>query len=335
MKVAITGGLGFIGSHLAERFLRAGAKVVIVDDFSGNVVSPQTMTDQGAKVIHTDAEYWTGIDHRSEDFGTDTIYSDDYSLVVHCAAPVGPGLVAHKGGVIARDIIGATSALGHACRSLKIPLVNISSSEVYGVPGMGIAGSELAPVGHDGEFTPRAEYGLAKATADCLLANIEDLRHASVRPFNTVGPRQAASKGFVLPTFCDQAIRNVPLTVYEPDAIRSLTSVHDVTRFIVNHWQRIVGQGGVWNVASMENEIRMADLAQLVINAHIAATGSDGKWVEVDPRERWGDDYAFFGRKNGTKLPNSQKAMQAGWNPHWNLLDIVAETYTWTKENPQ
>lgn len=320
MRVAITGGLGFIGSHLAERFADRGDEVLVIDDRRGSVV--ETLWPKVKHYSWMPVQEWCQDDH----------FETDFDLFVHCAAPVGPGLVSSMGGRIAWQIIDATTAVADYCAPRGIPLLNISSSEVYGVPdGSGDAipepYTEQWPIGHDGRFSPRSEYGLAKATAENALACTVDLLHGSIRPFNTVGPRQAASKGFVLPTFIEQAKANKPLTVYEPTAVRSLTSVHDLVDFIVEHWWTVAVSGRPWNVASMENEIEMADLAQLVINTHIAATGSDGKWIETDPTERWGDHYRFFGYKNGTKLPDSTKAMSLGWKPTRFLVDIVSEAY--------
>lgn len=321
MRVAITGGLGFIGSHLAEAFARLGEAVSIIDDGSGQVEGVQAVGDD----YHImDAAKWARDIRWAQAMGMP-------DLVVHCAAPVGPGLVSGMGGRIATDIIRVTADVGNACAWNGIPLVNISSSEVYGVMPyeyiVGQPSDEKWPVGHDGVYTARSEYGLAKALAENVLANIDGLAHANVRPFNTAGPRQAASKGFVLPTFIEQAKRHEPLTVYEPRAWRSFTSVHDVVRFVVAYWQDAVAQGGAWNVGSMDNAVTIGELAQLVCNTHIAATGTDAKWVDTNPTDRWGEAYAFFGSKNGTKLPDSRKAMALGWQPQWILGDIVRDAY--------
>lgn len=317
MRVAITGGLGFIGSHLAERFSGAGWNVSIVDDDSGAVAERTFNAFDDMHVM--DAGVWASQMEASQ--GT---WMPD--LIVHCAAPVGPGLVAQSGGHIASEIVRTTAEIGLACARVGIPLVNISSSEVYGATKTG-APDEDEPIGHFGPFSARSEYGLAKATAECLLANMPGLRHCSIRPFNTAGPRQSSAKGFVLPTFVEQVKRHEPLTVYEPDAMRSLTSVHDVVDFIVGSWEALVERGGAWNLGNEDNDTLIYELAQRVINRHISETGSDGKWVLVDPRERWGSAYEFFQSKGGVKIPNSGKAQTIGWKPTRDLDSIVAETY--------
>lgn len=315
MRVAITGGLGFIGSHLAERFAADQHHVLVIDDGRGAVVEA----------------LWPAVKHYSSldvvEWVREGVDLDiELDLVVHCAAPVGPGLVAQSGSKIAVEIIPATWAIGSYCAEHDIPLVNISSSEVYGATRTG-APDEDEPIGHFGPFTARSEYGLAKATAECLLANMPGLRHCSIRPFNTAGPRQSSAKGFVLPTFVEQVKRHEPLTVYEPDAMRSLTSVHDVVDFIVGSWEALVERGGAWNLGNEDNDTLIYELAQRVINRHISETGSDGKWVLVDPRERWGSAYEFFQSKGGVKIPNSGKAQTIGWKPTRDLDSIVAETY--------
>lgn len=324
MNVAITGGLGFIGSHLAERFAAAGDKVWIVDDQSGNVVKASEMmeVDGVQDVAFTDVAYWAG----SACAGDESFFDRKYDLVVHCAAPVGPGRVSELGGTIAWSIIEATTAIGGVCAAAKTPLVNVSSSEVYGATLDAMPEESDSPVGHRGEYTARSEYGMAKALAENVLANIKGLHHTNLRLFNTAGPRQSSLKGFVLPTFVTQVKAHVPLTVYEPDAYRSFTSVHDVTRFIVDHWQVAIGRGS-FNVGSEGNGITIRELAQLVINVHIEQTGSDGRWVESDPQERWGPAYAFFQQANGIKFPRSRKAAALGWEPRVGLRDVVVETY--------
>lgn len=349
-RVAITGGLGFIGSHLAEAFAGLGWEVLVIDDCRGNVVMPPGATKPGLNPLppHVQtidpryiegADVLEGIQHAYDDVENwaEMVFTlpGRIDLVVHCAAPVGPGAVASMGGQIALDIITATHAIAVLCQRYRIPLVNISSSEVYGVEEcddtgpiheLGHAKEDWA-IGHDGAFTARSEYGLAKATAENMIANMRDLQSCSVRPFNTAGPRQASSKGFVLPTFIEQVKRGEKLSLYEPTAVRSFTHVHDVCWFIARHWRDICGQGGAWNVASPYNAIMIGDLAQMVCNVHIEKTGSDAHWELVDPVERWGSEYAFFGRRNGAKVPNADKAMALGWEPEVRLRGIVEDTY--------
>lgn len=314
MRVAITGGLGFIGSHLAERFVEAGDDVLIIDDCRGRVVA----NVEGAAVRHISAGFWSVSEPGS------------FDLVVHAAAPVGPGAVTTLGGQIGPDIIHETRFVALMCAAKGIPLVNISSSEVYGgTPNARPV--EDDPIGHMGRFTARSEYGLGKALAENMLANMRRLRHVSIRPFNTAGPRQSAAKGFVLPTFIEQAKSGQALTLYEPAARRSLTSVHDFNRFIVDHWRTALAlqetERTPINVGNPENECTMLELAHAVGSAHITATGSDVKIVEVDPRSVWGDAYAFFGQRNGVKLPTCDIAHALGWRPTWSLHDIVDDAY--------
>lgn len=317
MTTVVTGGLGFIGSHLAERLIALGEEVVIVDDGSGNVVDEVT----GAAHQLRNVESWCA---RTTLVGVD--------LIVHCAAPVGPGLVATRGGSIARDIIDATTALAGDCAFAGIPLVNISSSEVYGVQSWDPvdeenAYSELAPIGMRPPYTARKEYGMAKATAELVVANTPGLRSANVRLFNTVGPRQASSKGFVLPTFIEQAIAGEPLTLYEPAAERALTSVHDVVDFLVTFGRRILDTRTPWNVGNEANVTTMLDLAMRVLHVHAEHTGKGGTVMQVDPTLVWGKEYAHFLDGGGSKVPVSTPARSIGWNPTRSLDDIVREAY--------
>lgn len=318
MRVAVTGGLGLIGSALAERFIALGEDVLVVDHAHGAVVKSDVITERGGEVTLQPVGQWV-----ADNLSVRTA-RDLPNLVVHCAAPVGPGLVSTRGGEVAMDIIATTWSVARLCAAWDIPLVNLSSSEVYGVDQGSL---EDSPVGHVGAFTARSEYGLAKLTAECLLANTRRLRHVSIRPFNTVGARQSASKGFVLPTFVEQAKANVPLTVYEPDAVRALTHVDDLVEFVVAQWPILVEHGGPVNVGNERNETTMAQLAQAVIDRHIAVTGSDGRWAKADPRERWGDTYAYFLGEGRSKTPDSTLARSLGFDPKRGLYQIVREAY--------
>lgn len=323
MRVAVTGGLGFIGSHLAERFVALGQEVVVVDNRSGAVVSHVA----GARVLVNDVSAWAaGLPLRAHAGERDL-----FDLVIHCAAPVGPGAVAQLGGKIAYAIVADTYWLAMACRRMGTPLLNFSSSEVYGTRST--AGyAEDAPVGCLPPYNARKEYGLAKATAECLIANLPNLRHATIRPFNTVGPRQASKKGFVLPTFIEQAKAGVPLTVYEPNARRGFTSVHDLVDFVVTYWDGLVSSTTqpIWNVGTHDNDTSIARLAELVLDCH-ELHGGTGGWERTDPRERWGDAFAHFLDGQGSKLPSAYPAHELGWKPTRTLADIISEAYDYER----
>lgn len=316
--VAITGGLGFVGSHLADRFASLGWRVTIIDDCRANVVEPSEMTAVAGLELREAAEWaYDVIDQRIDTGGLD--------LVVHCASPVGPGAVASLGGTIAPEIVGTTLAVASLCEYRGVPLVNISSSEAYGTAS-GSQPSESAPLCHVGPFSPRAEYGIAKAAAECMVENLGG-RSASIRLFNTCGPGQSATKGFVIPTFVEQVKAGEALSVYEPDAVRAFTHVADVCSFITGFWHVITERGGAWNVGNAANRRTIADLAGMVIDQHRAETGESGSWRVVDPVTVWGDRFSFFGPQNGAKVPDASKAKALGWRPVYDIGDVVKAAY--------
>lgn len=308
MHVLITGGLGFIGSFLAEQYLQDGHEVTILDDLSANVVP----TVPGATVRVGDCGnlamlYATG---------------KHADLVVHAASPVGAvALLDHAGG-IASEIMHTTSTVVRYCRDRGLPVVNISTSEVYGFSG---TYTETDACIVPAKRNARLEYGVGKLAAEFTVANTRDLQSVTVRPFNVAGPRQTSAKGFVLPTFCEQALARRPLTVFgDGSQERCFTAVHDLARFIANlrvdHFD-----GRVVNVGTPTNRTTVAGLADLVLSR----TGG-GLINYTDGKAIHGEDYEEA--EGHTKCPNATLAESMGWKPTVTLPDLVDLTLSEIQE---
>ena len=208
MKVFITGGAGFIGSHLAERLLARGDKVLILDDLSTG-----TMDNIDHLVGRPGFEYRIGT---ALDLPLVTECVDRCDVTVHLAAAVGVKLIVERPVHTIETNVGCTeTVLEAAAKKQKLTLV-ASTSEVYGKSARIPFGEEddlqLGPTSHS-----RWAYACSKALDEWLaLAYLREKQVPVIlcRFFNTVGPRQTGRYGMVLPNFAAQALAGEPITVY-------------------------------------------------------------------------------------------------------------------------
>lgn len=308
MRILITGGLGFIGSFLAEQYLQDGHEVVLLDDRSANVVDRV----KDAWVIEGDCASPLSL----------AVAGRNVDLVVHAASPVGAVALLDKSGTIASEILRTTQAVVTFCADRGVPLVNISTSEVYGFSGT-YAETDACIV--PAKRNARLEYGVGKLAAEFTVQNTRGLRSVTVRPFNVAGPRQTSDKGFVLPTFCEQALTGRPLTVFgDGSQQRCFTAVHDLARFIVNlrpeHFD-----GRVVNVGTPTNQTTITALANLVL-----AKAGGGLVNHTDGKTVHGEDYEEA--EGHTKCPDATLARAMGWQPAITLAELVDLTLTEIQE---
>lgn len=310
MRILITGGLGFIGSFAAEHLIVGGHQVDLIDDMRGNVVE----SIEGATLVSTAT------------VGDRYVLPTNADLIVHCAAPVGSVGVLSYAGELAHEITASTKAVIDAAVTANCPLVNISTSEVYGFSGeyRESDACQLQP-----GYGARREYAAGKIAAEHMVANTcrtGHLRAINVRPFNVAGPRQSRAKGFVLPTFVEQALAGAPLTVFGTgDQERSFTAVTDVVEFIVRAIEHPeVWDGRAFNVGSAGNRTSINALARAVLER----TGSDSEIVHVDPTTIHGPDYC---EADGyVKVPMTGRAAAIGWRPQTDLgklIDLTVRDY--------
>ena len=226
-RILVTGGLGFIGSFVAESLADRGAHITVVDSCVSSVLEPEDLKIPAGQV---DFEL-VGV----EEYILRTPSLDAYDMVVHCASYVGPASILKYSGQLGPAIVAATSALIEKCIASDIPLVNFSSAEIYGRSGILREDGDIRVPPY---YNPRIEYALGKLTAESMVINSKHrgLRSATIRPFNVAGPRQSRYGGFVMPTFVQQALVGRPMTVFHtlheppPVSARRMRMARSVSR---------------------------------------------------------------------------------------------------------
>ncbi len=277
MRALLTGGAGFVGSHLAEALLDAGHDVLVIDDLSTGSM------DNIAHLKHRPGfEYVIGtIMH--EPLLAELV--DRADVVFHLAAAVGVKLIVEAPvRTIETNVHGTEIVLTHASKKGKLVVI-FSTSEVYGK-------SIAVPFREDADLvmgpTPkhRWAYACSKALDEFLAlayARERKLPVIIVRLFNTVGPRQTGRYGMVIPTFVRQALTGEPITVYgDGQQTRSFTYVGDVVRGLIQLVAEPAAIGQVFNIGNVE-EISIRALADRIK----AVTGSRSPIVLVPYEEAY------------------------------------------------
>lgn len=316
-NVLITGGLGFVGSTIAHRFLASGASVTIVDSMISNVADPEEFPAPHARVVQQPVDQYLA---RNEVF--------DFDFVIHAASYVGASGVLKYEGRLASDMISTASILADRCAVSDVPLLFISSSEVYGVSGVL---SEDMDVRVPAQTNARIEYALGKLTAEVLLTHRHQsgVRALSIRPFNIVGERQSRAGGFVLPTFVQQALADLPVTVFgDGSQHRSFVSVEDLATFVVDVLgPEDIGRNHVINIGNPENTCSVRVLAQRVV----ARIGSKSNIISVDPVAIYGEGY--HEAESHQKICDVSAAQSLGWAPRDTLDTIIDRTAVYYRQN--
>jgi UDP-glucose 4-epimerase len=312
-KALITGGAGFIGSHLSQRLLEAGREVYALDDLS---------TSSLANVDHLreNPRFHLIVDSvLSASVVNELVYKCD--VVYHLAAAVGVRLIVeHPVRTMVTNVQGTENVLDHASRFGKRVLV-ASSSEVYGDH------REERPLRENdrriyGPTTARRWlYADSKAMDEHLALAYHrerDLDCVIVRLFNTVGPRQSGEYGMVIPRFVERALTNAPLEVHgDGTQTRCFCHVHDTVGALTGLMDAPSAAGEIFNVGSSER-IRIIDLAERVI----ALTESTAE-ITFIPYDR------VYGQGIEDMLhraPAVDKVRTAiGWSPQLDLDRILAD----------
>ena len=310
MKVLITGGAGFIGSHLSELMLRRGHEVVALDNLSTG-----RMENLSGLKGNPNFQLVIGsiLDERLVDK-----YVERCDLVLHLAAAVGVQLIVnHPLESLTTNIRGSEIVMEMSYRYNKKVLIT-STSEIYGKNANGplkededrILGSPLKS---------RWSYSTSKAVDEILAYTYwkeKGLPTVIVRLFNTVGPRQVGHYGMVIPRFVQQALQGEPLTIYgNGKQSRCFLHVRDAVRGIADLAQRSETVGQAFNLGSQE-EIRIQDLAERVL----ALTGSRSKLEFIPYDEAYEEGFEDMARR----VPDISKAKRfIGFSPTMNLDDIL------------
>lgn len=323
----ITGGSGFIGSHLSEALLDAGYRVTTIDNLStGRQTNISHLIDRpGFQFV---------IDSITNEIVMDRLVSE-CDVIFHMAAAVGVQLiVSDPVRVIETNVLGTHAVLKAANRYRRKVLI-ASTSEIYGkntqVPFSEGADRLLGPT-----TMSRWSYSSSKAVDEFLgLAYYHQMELPVIifRLFNTVGPKQSGQYGMVVPRFAQQALRREPLTVYgDGTQTRCFCDVRDTIRAIVGLSECPEAVGQVFNIGAT-NEISILDLARQVIqtvedvNGSFAVPLSEAESLKYVPyHEAYGSDFEDMLRR----VPDIAKIRQLiGWEPRLTLdqtlRDIVAE----------
>ena len=259
MRAFITGGAGFIGSHLSEALLDAGHEVLVLDNLStGSMDNIARLKGRAGFEYHIDS-----VDNES--LLAELVDRSD--VVFHFAAAVGVKLIVEQPVyTIENNVHGTEVVLKHANKKKKLVVI-ASTSEVYGK-------SEDVPFREDADLvmgpTPkhRWAYACSKAIDEFLALAYHKERKLPVvvfRLFNTVGPRQTGRYGMVIPSFVRQALSGQPITVFgDGQQRRCFTDVSDVVWALLRLSQSEEAVGQVINIGNDSREVSIMDLAKLI-----------------------------------------------------------------------
>lgn len=308
MNILITGGAGFIGSHLAELHLNNGDNVLAVDDLStgrrSNIES--FLEDDRFRFEAADILDWPELEDAVAE--ADRIY--------HLAAVVGMFRVLDEPVEVMRVNVGGTEALlGEVVRSGANPeIIVASSSSVYGQTHEKRLHeeAELVFAPETGGLTGYALSKLANEIQAIAYGREHGLSIAIPRLFNTVGPRQAGSYGYVLPRFVRQALEGEPLTVFgDGSQTRSFCDVRDTVEALEILAGNSTAAGRPVNVGNTR-EISILDLAKLVIERAGSSSG-----IEFIPfEEAYGESFRTIGQRR----PVVERLEETtGFQPRWTL----------------
>jgi UDP-glucose 4-epimerase len=310
MRVLVTGGAGFIGSHLTDALIARGDQVVALDNFS-------TGSTANIKHITKNFEIIDG-DIRNVDLINDTI--KDMDLVFHMAAALGVNTILESPlESISTNITGSEVVLNAAANHKKRILI-ASTSEIYGKnPKQPLNETDDRVVGSPQKI--RWSYSDAKAIEEAMAFSLnqeKDLKVTTARLFNTVGPRQSAHYGMVVPRFVRSALKNDPISIYgDGTQSRVFCHVHDAIEALL----ALVGTdktvNEVYNVGGT-GEITIKELADVVIKE----TNSQSS-IEFIPYEK---AYAPGFEDMQRRVPDISKIKQElGWASKKNLSEIIAD----------
>ena len=309
-RVVVTGGLGFIGSHVVDALLAAGRQVTIIDSMVAAV------TD-GREYEPTCAVHRVSIHEYLTNGGT----FEGIDLVVHAASHVGPAGILRYQGSLGADIVAVTQEVIEECVTHDVALISFSSAEVYGRSGMLAEGDDIIVPTH---YNARLEYAIAKTLTEAATINSRHrgLRGFVIRPFNVVGPRQSRAGGFVMPTFVQQAIVGRPLTVFAGGGQeRAFLSATDLARFITDHADAAFDSGRpIFNVGNPANTTTVWNLAERIVQR----LGSTSAVEHADARLIHGPLYEEA--ESIQKLPVLEAAAAVGWGPRVTLDELIDET---------
>lgn len=321
MRVLITGGAGFIGSHLADAYLERGDEVLVIDDLS-------TGTIENIRHLKNNPRFHYTIDSVHNQPVTAELV-DQCDVVVHLAAAVGVKLIVESPvRTIETNVRGTEVVLALANKKKKRVMI-ASTSEVYGL-------SADVPFREDGNLVMGAttkgrwSYACSKAIDEFLALAYwreKKLPTTIVRLFNTVGPRQTGRYGMVIPTFVKQALAGRPITVYgNGKQTRCFGFVGDIVGALIKLMDRPDSVGQVYNIGSNE-EISIFQLAVKVKEL----TNSNSEIVFMPYDEAYEEGFEDMPRR----VPDITKINQlVGFRPEMTLEGILQSVISFQSGRP-
>src|SRR6186713_3195303 len=311
MRTLLTGGAGFVGSHLAERLLDLGHEVIVIDDLS-----------TGSMDNITPLKGRRGFEYVIDSVMNEPLMAeliDRVDVVFHLAAAVGVKLIVEAPvRTIETNVHGTEVVLTHASKKDKLVVI-FSTSEVYGK-------STAVPFHEDADLVigptvkHRWAYACSKAIDEFLALAYhreKKLPVIVVRLFNTVGPRQTGRYGMVIPTFMRQALAGEPITVYgDGKQTRSFTDVRDVVTGLTRLMNEPRAVGEVFNIGNNE-EVSIHSLAERIK----ALTASSSRIVLIPYDEAYDAGFEDMPRR----VPDLRKIEAlVGYRPTLSLDQILA-----------
>ena len=321
-KALVTGGAGFIGSHLCERLLDDGWDVYALDDLStGAIRNVEHLTNRADFHLVVDSVLKPAVVN-------ELVHKCD--VVYHLAAAVGVRLIVEQPvHTLVTNLGGTEIVLDHCNRFGKRVLIT-STSEVYGDHREELPLEETARRIYGPTTARRWAYADSKAMDEFLALAYHQERGLDcviVRLFNTVGPRQSGMYGMVIPRLVERALANTPIEIHgDGTQTRCFCHVHDTVGALVRLMDDRTTTGEIYNVGS-EERIRIIDLAQRVI----AATGSTSEleFIEYDRVYGQGIEDMLH------RIPSLEKVSAAiGWSPERTLDGILADVIDYVKTVP-
>jgi UDP-glucose 4-epimerase len=319
MRALITGGAGFIGSHLAEAVLAGGDNVFVLDNLS---------TGSMENIVHLKGR--AGFEYFIDSVENEGLLAelvDRADVIFHFAAAVGVKLIVEQPvRTIETNVHGTEVVLKHANKKKKLVVI-ASTSEVYGK-------SEDVPFREDSDLvlgpTPkhRWAYACSKAIDEFLALAYWKERQLPVivvRFFNTVGPRQSGQYGMVIPNFVRQALAGEPITVFgDGTQSRSFTHVADVVQALLKLVKEPKAIGQVINIGNV-GEISIMKLAERV--RELSGSKSQIKLVPYD--EAYESGFEDMPRR----VPDLTKVTAlVGYKPRFSLDDILTQVIEYFRE---
>lgn len=320
MKFLITGGAGFIGSHLSDVLIENGESVTIIDDLSSGSI-------ENIKQLKTNPKFT---------YVLDTIMNrsvlmelvDEADIIFHLAAAVGVKMIVESPVKTIETNIHGTELVLQCAAKKKKPVIVASSSEVYGKNSK-VPFSEGDDLVLGATTKSRWSYGCSKAIDEYLaLAYWKEKKLPIIiaRFFNTVGPRQTGRYGMVVPRFINQALKNEPITVYgDGRQTRCFAHVKDIVTALIELSNNSKTVGEIFNIG-MDEEISIEELAKKI--KIMTDSSSEIRYVSYD------DAYEAGFEDMARRVPCLKKIRKyINYQPKFSLEDILADTIEYIKSS--